>query len=335
MGKTALTIFLMSLFCTGVCGRDSDTLKVFVLGDVMMHESQFGYPLDTYFSDIKDEMEDSGLCIANMEFSLGGIPYSGYPSFSAPDGIAEYMVSCGTDIFLMANNHILDRGAKGLDRTLDVYGRLRDSTGVTYTGIGREPLIVDKGGFRLGIINFTYGTNSGTDGRVNRMDRESVAGMIGQAKAAGADFILAFPHWGTEYSLRHDRTQQDWAEWLVGQGADVIIGSHPHVVQDTSHIRGIPVIYSVGNAVSNMSATNTRLELAVTLRFVRDERGARMLEPQLDFLWCTLPGRLKDGYSTISIKKWAGRRSDWLIPSDYDNMSSTLERVKRETGISY
>ncbi|MBR5042629.1 MAG: CapA family protein, partial [Bacteroidales bacterium] len=110
---------------------------------------------------------------------------------------------------------------------------------------------------------------------------------------------------------------------------------HPHVVQDTTHVKGVPVIYSMGNAVSNMSVENTRLELAVTLRFIYDRNSdsKSMLEPQLDFMWCTLPGRLTDSYATIFIKEWATRRSEWLTPSDFDNMTASLERVKQITGI--
>ena len=119
------------------------------------------------------------------------------------------------------------------------------------------------------------------------------------------------------------------------QGADAIVGAHPHVVQDTTHIGGVPVIYSLGNAVSNMSAVNTRLELAATLRFVfRKESGEKsVLEPELHFLWCTLPGKKTDGYRTVIVAEQLGRRDDWIDKSDYDNMVSTLERVKAITGI--
>ena len=107
------------------------------------------------------------------------------------------------------------------------------------------------------------------------------------------------------------------------------------MVQDTVHIKGRPVIYSTGNVVSNMSARNTRLGLAVTLRFVNDSRTGekKMLEPELDFTWCCLPGMLSDNYSTIFAKEWASRRKDWLTPSDFDNMTATLDRVREATGI--
>ena len=168
------------------------------------------------------------------------------------------------------------------------------------------------------------------------MDREAVGAAIRRARGQGADFVVALPHWGTEYQLRHDATQQSWAKWLAEQGADVVVGSHPHVVQDTTHIRGVPVIYSLGNAVSNMSLTNTRIGLMAILRFVNDplDGRKRMLEPELRFIWCTLPGMLlADSYATLFVKEWAGRRGDWLTPSDFDNMMSSYRRVLNATGI--
>ena len=187
-------------------------------------------------------------------------------------------------------------------------------------------------------MNFTYGTNIGPETRepdVLRMRKDDVKQAIDKAKAAGAQFIVALPHWGSEYVLIHGADQENWARWLVDQGCCAVVGGHPHVVQDTTHINGVPVVYSVGNAVSNMSAKNTRLELAVTLRFVTDRNTGKstMLEPELDFMWCTLPGRLTDSYATIFVDEWLGRRDEWIDPSDYDNMVATLERVRAATGI--
>ena len=350
--RKSIIIILLLLSCTHVLRAQylyclappqavylpCDTTTVFIIGDVMMHAKQLEHDPAPFLRYVSPHMQEADFCVANMEFPLGGPPYTGYPAFSTPDWYAEYVASCGANVFLTANNHILDRRSPGLRRTVRVYDRLADSLGIRYTGIGTEPLLLRHRGISIALVNFTYGTNTGTDGAapdVMRMNRQDVHGAIEIARSAGADFIVALPHWGTEYKLTHDATQEEWARWLVSEGCCAIVGAHPHVVQDTTHIGRVPVIYSLGNAVSNMSAENTRLELAVTLRFVYDRNsGARsMLEPQLDFMWCTLPGRLTDSYATIMIKEWATRRSEWLIPSDFDNMMATLERVKSATGI--
>lgn len=326
----------------------ADTLSFFFIGDVMMHSKQMEHDHHEFLSRIAPKMREADVCVANMEFTLAGPPYSGYPCFSCPEYIPEYLASeCGTDIFLTANNHILDFDSAGLVRTLDLYTQLSDSLGIRFTGASSEesdrneryPLVVEGKNLRIALINFTYGTNSGASKewpKVNRMKKEEIHAAFERAEAKGADFIIALPHWGTEYSLSHDGSQEKWAEWLVEEGADLIIGSHPHVVQDTTHINGIPVIYSLGNAVSNMSITNSRLELAVKVRFVFNpaDGSRKMLEPQLYFMWCTLPGRLTDSYATIFVKEWANRRDDWLTPSDFDKMIETWHRVKTATGIT-
>lgn len=321
----------------------ADTVSVVVIGDVMMHTRQLGYDCGSFLSQLKPMLESADIAVANMEFALGGPPYTGYPSFSAPDSYADYVAGLGVNVFLLANNHIRDRGEKGLLRTLDYYGAM---PGVFHTGAAKNeeadstahPLILVSHGIRFALINSTYGTNANVREdsypRVRTNDKALIKRDIERAKRADADFVICLPHWGVEYQLKHSPAQEKLAEWMAEQGADVIVGSHPHVVQDSTHINAVPVIYSVGNAVSNMSATNTRLELAVTLRFVNDHKGAKtMLEPELSFLWCTLPGMLTDGYQTIVVKDYIGKRDEWINPSDYDNMMSTLERVKKATGI--
>ncbi|MBO4671501.1 MAG: CapA family protein [Bacteroidales bacterium] len=315
-----------------------DTTSLFIIGDVMMHSKQLEHDKEYFLRYIEPRMQKANFCIANLEFSLGGPPYTGYPAFSTPDDYPEYVARCGADIFLLANNHILDRGSTGLERTIKVYDKLADSLGIRYTGIGREPLMISRRGLRIALVNFTYGTNTGPGKAapdVLRMRKEDIKHAIDGAKEAGADFIVALPHWGNEYVLKHSANQEFWAKWLVDQGCCAVVGAHPHVVQDSTHIKGVPVIYSMGNAVSNMSAENTRLELAVTLRFVRDQNTgeSRMLEPELSFMWCTLPGKLTESYATIFVDEWLDRRDAWLTPSDYDNMLATLSRVKSITGI--
>lgn len=306
-----------------------DTVSVVIIGDTMMHSAQLGHDSSKFLENISGWLKDADFACANMEFALGGQPYSGYPAFSAPDDYPVNIQNSGINVFLTANNHILDKGSKGLERTLDIYRKME----IAFTGCaGSEeektaiyPLMLHRKGITIAIINFTYGTNaSGSKAwpAPFLMKEEDIEAAFSRAREQDADFIIAIPHWGNEYELTHSASQDNWARKLVEMGADAIVGAHPHVVQDTTHIDGVPIIYSVGNAVSNMSAPNTRLELAVKIRFVKD----RMLEPELRYMWCTLPGRLTGGYRTIFVDEWSGRRDEWLQKHDYDNMMATYTR---------
>ena len=338
-----------------------DTATILVMGDVMMHKDQISnsaradgtYDFSTYLANIKPLIEDADLSIANMEFTLAGKPYTGYPCFSAPDGYEEYVAGCGVDVFLTANNHILDKGRRGLERTLARYSEMEDSGIVKHTGasLSREddrmrfPLMLAVKGVRVALVNFTYGTNVKADSdfpKVHLTDKMEIEAAVRRARRAGADFVVALPHWGTEYVLSHSLSQEVLADWLVGIGCDAVIGAHPHVVQDYAVVeaftdgrrKSAPVVYSLGNIVSNMSAANTQVGLIATLRIVTDEEGAKsMLPPEFLFTWCTRPGSLTESYATLPVKDFIGRRELWKKPSDYDNMIRSYERVKTLTGI--
>ena len=339
----------------------SDTATVLVMGDVMMHRDQISnssradgsYDFSTYLEHIKDQVMASDLAVANMEFTLAGQPYSGYPCFSAPDGYEDYVASCGVDLFLTANNHILDKGKLGIERTLGRYSQMEEEGMVKHTGcsesaeddLRRFPMIMAVRGIRIAFINFTYGTNLKIDSefpKVHRTDKTEIGEAIDRAKAMGADFIIALPHWGTEYMLSHSASQEKLADWLVEQGCDAVIGAHPHVVQDTERVaaivdgrlKSVPVVYSLGNIVSNMSAPNTQVGMIAKLRIVTGEDGSRrLLRPELVMTWCTRPGTLTDSYATIPVKDFLGKRDLWKNKSDYDNMVRSYERVKAATRI--
>ena len=314
-----------------------DTVSIFVVGDIMSHRAvsksaeQFGY--QSFFKYIADRIEGADLAVGNMEFPLAGPPYTGYPAFSGPDEYAQYLSDVGFDVFLTSNNHILDKGTAGIRRTIDVL----EEKNLIYTGIARDaqadtllnPLMLHVRGLRIAIVNFTYGTNVGPWDQwpaVHRMRKDDILPMLERAREA--DLVLVFPHWGTEYRLHHSVAQEEMARWLVENGADVIVGTHPHVIQDVQYIGEAPVIYSLGNALSNQNDLNSRLELALTLRIVLErDKAPRLLEPSFEYLWCAKPGMVEDSYSAVPVTL---PDSLWRVKADYQNMQSTYRKVYEE-----
>ncbi len=301
--------------------RKPDTVTIRIIGDVMLHQGQIDaarnkaagdtvreFNFTPFLDYIAPKLKEADLAIAGMEFTLAGEPYTGYPAFSAPDLYAEYVADCGVDVFLAANNHILDRGAKGLRRTIWYYDLMESEGRIAYTGVGapqdttHNPLIVRVKDQLIGIVNFTYGTNRYPEfeHQVLIQQGSEVLPLIAKAKERGADFVLVCPHWGEEYQLQHNASQERWAIDLAQAGADAIVGAHPHVVQDAANItttdgRKVPVYYSIGNAVSNMSAPNTQDELMVTLRISE----GKLVDISHDWMHCYLPGQFADSYATV------------------------------------
>ena len=329
-----------------------DTLTICVLGDMMMHASQIQnahkggdrYDFNSYFHLLKDRISSADISIANMEFTLAGEPYTGYPSFSAPDSFGDYLASCGFDVFLTANNHILDKGSQGAERTLELYKELSKSHNISFCGTASDqnsreattPLFLVCKGIRIALVNFTYGTNLGGDRHWPKVNYMNDKALIENALkiAEDADFTLTLPHWGTEYCLLHSEEQEQTAKWLIEHGTDMIIGTHPHVPQDCDTISDVPVIYSLGNAVSNMSAENTQVELMATVRLARESNGDITLLPiEFTYLWCSRPGGYSYSYTVLPIDEYIGKRHLWKGAWDYDKMIRSYENVRNTIGI--
>lgn len=331
-----------------------DTSTVIIGGDFMMHRAQIenalkkdgSYSFEGCLTQVEQMFKSADVAIGNMEFTLGGKPYSGYPAFSAPEAYPEYIANCGINLFLLANNHILDKGSKGAERTLEHY---RKMDRIWFTGCGADqkeydqcnPLYLRLSGIKTAFINFTYGTNLGRTleyPKVSLMQKSHIEKMMNKAKQDGAELIIVLPHWGNEYELTASDQQKNLAQWLADQGADIIIGSHPHVIQEMQILqtqangktKTVPVYYSTGNAISNMSAKNTRLGLLIELKITRDEEGeAIILSPECTYTWCSLPNILSNVHTTIPVKKFLGKRDLWKNPADYDIMKTTYHSVKK------
>lgn len=280
-----IRIILLLLVPMCIYGQGKQVNLLFV-GDLMQHQAQINaalradssYDYSHCFSLVKERISQADLAIGNLEVTLGGAPYRGYPQFSAPDEFLYALKDAGFDILATANNHSLDRRRKGLTRTLT----LIDSIGLTAVGTYRDvadrknryPLIVEKNGVRIALLCATYGTNgiaTTPPNIVNSLDRSELACDIQTARSMKPDVIIAMLHWGNEYQQIPSSEQVELAQWLINQGVDHIIGSHPHVIQPikmvphTEYPTQHAVVYSLGNYVSNMSIIHGDVGLAVEL----------------------------------------------------------------------
>lgn len=323
-----------------------DTLSILFMGDVMQHRQQIhsalipgadsmqssSYDYSSYFTHVQHFIDEADFTVANMEFCLGGPPYTGYPSFSAPEALAEEAAEAGIDLFLCANNHICDKGRRGLVSSLEKYGKI----GVPVTGVYRDsldeqkhnPYIAELGGVRVAFINFTYGTNGIRVPEpfiVNMMDKEKVREAFVMAREKEADIIIALPHWGQEYTTVPDSRQREWAEFLLECGADAVIGSHPHVVQPVE----FPVAYSMGNFISNMSLRNTELGLMMILRIAVTSYGDSYVAGlEAVPVWCSRPGGYGDGYTVLPVREFLDRKEEFRSGYNYTKMKDTYNRLK-------
>ena len=313
-----------------------DTVTISFTGDVMQHGAQIdaalkkgggkNYNYENAFKYVAPLFRQADYMVANMEFTVGTKPYTGYPCFSAPPEIASAAKNAGIDLFLMANNHICDKNAGGLKKTLDAYenldmpkiGAYRDKKQADTASV----ILVELKGMKFAMFNYTYDTNGlpiPDPYYVNLQDSTEIKKLIRQAKAMGADIIIALPHWGIEYVLAPVAEQKQYAKMMFREGVNAIIGGHPHVPEEgyiyvkrqqgpmaKDSVENI-VFYSMGNYISNMSRSGwTSTGMLITLSFTRD-RGTgkvKMLMPDWKYLWCFRPGQYTEDFSVVPIEEF-------------------------------
>lgn len=275
----------------------NDTIDMIFFGDAMQHGPQLqaalregggkSYDYSKCFSLIAPDIKQADYAVANLEVPLGGGPkYRGYPNFSSPDSYAQALKDAGFDMLLTANNHCLDSGDKAARRTLQALDSMKiDHIGTYHDAAQRAklvPFIKEIKGTKIGFLNYTYGTNGikPTAGmEVALIDREKIAQEMKATKQAGAEVLIVTVHWGVEYNQIENENQRQLADFMLANGADMIIGSHPHVVQpmkvvtDSAAGKKALVVYSLGNFISNQNDTDSRGGALVRTRLVRDADG--------------------------------------------------------------
>ncbi|WP_339696454.1 CapA family protein [uncultured Roseivirga sp.] len=264
------------LFPFGAIAQKTDTtetVSLLFIGDIMGHYAQIESALDTttgtysfdrMFRKVSPLIQKADFAIANLEVTLAGTPYSGYPRFSSPDELAVAAKKSGIDILLTANNHASDHNLKGIKRTINVL----DSIEVRHTGTFLDKdhkdssnlIIMEKGSIKVGLLNYTESTNGRRVPKpalVNLTDTTAMKSDIQDALSKNIDKLVVFLHWGIEYDSAPSKTQRKTAQFLFEQGVDIIIGAHPHVIQPMEFIQAANgnkerfIAYSLGNFLSD------------------------------------------------------------------------------------
>ncbi|MHC1780462.1 MAG: CapA family protein [Bacteroidales bacterium] len=319
---------ILCIFCvTSLNGQNRDTLKMLFLGDIMQHKEQLeaafdkksdSYDYSPYFTRLKSYFEKADIVGANMETTFAPPPFAGYPAFRSPFSLAAECAGSGINLMFAANNHSADAGGAGLKGSIEAYEKL----GVKWTGIFRSqsheeelsPCVIEKKGFRIAFINYTYGTNgirTPFPYIIKRLSSEQIERDIALARSRSPHLIFAAVHWGDEFTDEPVEYQLKWEKELYSKGVDVIIGSHPHVPQgmivyrdSTEKISRITA-YSLGNAISNMTAKNTRIGIMLGVSITKDEAGDVVIcEPEKHLIWTLRPTISGGNYSILPIKDY-------------------------------
>ena len=275
---------------------EDTTFHLAAIGDIMCHNTQYmdaynsntnEYDFSYVFDDIRYYIKNANITVANLETTFAGKEkgYSNYPRFNTPDALAYNLKDLGVDVVSTAGNHSLDYGFDGLSRTIDVLNTADISHVGTYQSQKERNTILFKyvKGIKIAFLNYAYGTNgisipSDKSYCINLIDKDLIKKDIDSAKSQNADIIIASVHWGTEYSTVPNDSQNELADFLFQNGVNIILGTHPHVLQkmekrtvtleDGSSQDGF-IIYSLGNFISDQNATNTRTSIILDLQITK------------------------------------------------------------------
>ncbi len=331
---------------------EPDTIEIVMVGDMLLHtrveESAMredgSYDYSSVFMHTKSLIEPADLSIVNEEVIIGGtgLGVSGYPAFNAPFEFADALADCGFDVICHATNHALDKGKKGLLNCLSNWEEKHPE--IEVLGIhdskedSEEIYIYKKNEIKVAVLNYTYGTNgislpSDMPYAVDLMNEKKISDDIKKAENK-ADFTIVCPHWGTEYRLTPDSYQKKWAKLFVNNGADLIIGTHPHVpepvewVEDEETGNKALVYYSLGNYVNWTSGTgsgvsNRMLGLMAKVRLKKDKDGKVIIKDS-----DTIP-------LVCHVESGEGRVTVYPLSEYTNELSNNNEIVKQDSSFSY
>ena len=273
-------------------------LNLLFVGDIMGHGPQIKsaeivederYDYLPCFKYIRPIIEQADLAIGNLELTLPGIPpYQGYPQFRSPDELAYALRVSGFDMMVTSNNHSNDAGKLGVINTVSTLKNYNFyQTGTFKNSEERElfyPLIIYKNGFKLAFLNYTYGTNGLSTKEptiVNLIDTTLIKNDMTLARQLKPDAIIVIMHWGLEYKLVESSKQRMLSKKIFEWGADLIVGSHPHVVQPIKQNsilqdKKVVVAYSLGNFISNQTKPNTDGGIMFETELIKDLKTGKV-----------------------------------------------------------
>ncbi|MDF2962347.1 MAG: hypothetical protein K0S39_4082 [Paenibacillus sp.] len=308
----------------------SNEIKIVAVGDILMSTSLIEsskianhrperYDFSPIFQHAAPILQDADLTIGNLEIPLAGReqnytrrhPRTGFFTFNCPDELAPCLKNVGFDVLTTANNHCLDRGFAGLCRTLNVL----DQWELSHTGTYRTKneansyFLKDVNGIKVGILAYSKSTNkiSIPDDKkwcVNLIDEGKMIRDLQEVKKH-ADLVIVCVHFGREYRHMPSGKQKQIVRMLFNHGANIVLGSHPHVIQPSIFVNNKKfAMYSLGNFISTTLNKNvfTRNGVLAQLTITKDAEGEIQISG-VNYIpsWVKIRSAKKNGYQVIPV----------------------------------
>ena len=350
-----------------VATQKPTTIHMVAFGDTMAHLTNIknaydpttkDYDFSNVFKNVRSYLEKGDITIGNLETTFAGSAkgYTGYPTFNCPEILGQNLKDMGVDVLTTANNHCMDKGNSGLVSTLNFL----DEYGIDHTGTARSEeeqntiLIKDVNGIKIAFLCYTYGTNGITIPKdkpysVNLIDKDLMKKHIEMAKAQNVDVICVSMHWGIEYKVTPNAQQKELADFLFQNGVDIILGSHPHVLEpmekrtitlaDGTTKDGF-IIYSLGNFVSGQIYANTKSTVILDIQLTKNSEGTIAID-EITYTPVYLydsgaNAKTRNRYTLIDIEKaiktYENNEENSVSKTLYDTLKEELVSIRKHVG---
>jgi len=321
-----------------------------VVGDIMVHDTQIAqaydsktgnYNFDESLSEVASYLKEGDLTLGNLETTLAGedLQYSGYPQFNTPESLAKTLKNVGFDLLFTANNHTYDRRELGVVRTIEnlkAYGL--ESVGTRQAAEEEGLLLKEVNGIKMAFLAYTYGLNGfslpeGKEYLVNLLELERILSDIQKVRRQ-ADLVICYLHFGQEYSNMPTDEQRKIVELLCAEGVDIVLGSHPHVLQEIwlNENRTKMAIYSMGNFVSSQKGLERTTSAIFRITILKDNLTGKVEIKAVEYIPIYTQRYVEHNklkFKVIPISYALRYRPyEFLEEKDYDTLEKALKHVQ-------
>lgn len=344
------------------------SITISAVGDIMAHQSNLNnaynpktktYDFNGFLEYVKPYLTKSDLTIGNFETVTAGSNsgYTSYPRFNTPDSILTALSNSGFDVLSTANNHCLDMGINGLKRTIkNITNNKMVNVGNSIDGKNKY-VTKEISGIKVSILSYTYAFN-GNDAKLSSKQKSTYLSHINEAqikkdigtvKSQGTDAVIVIIHWGTEYQRTPNTSQTSLSKQILAWGADIILGSHPHVIQksEIEKVNGKNkfVIYSMGNFISGYRRTDTAKRpnkiytedgVIVQLKIEKDPKGGIIIK-NIDYIPTWVDKTYVNNRPVFKIipipnsninESYITNKNRAFVKQSYKNTMSIMEKLK-------
>lgn len=346
---------------------DDIKINLVATGDVMCHTTNFNaayipetrqYDFTPVFANVAKYITKADIAIGNLETTFAGEDrgYTGYPTFNTPDSLGQALKNIGIDVLSTANNHSLDKGYAGVERTLNVLDELE----ISHMGTARSKeeqetiLVKNVNGIKIAFLAFTYGTNgipvpAGKEYSVNLLEEEAfIQKQLDLAKEQEPDVICASVHWGIEYKQKQNDAQEGLADYMFQNGVDIIIGNHAHVVEpmerktiklEDGTEKEVFVVYALGNFISGQTIEHTKSTAILDMTITKSGKDGKISIDKVDYVpvYCyDQSNKTSNRYELIdmrsAITEYESGNKENINDSLYNTLKAELANTEKVLG---